>query len=106
MHCICTVYAQGSQGDSGDDEVARGDPAAAAAAAALVAKEDERIAAQFQEEMAGMRAQRQAATTVQAATRGKNVQLAASPAAAATEDEKAAIRAQRIAADSAYFNSA
>ena len=105
MHCICTVYAQGSQGDSGDDEVARGDPAAAAAAA-LVAKEDERIAAQFQEEMAGMRAQRQAATTVQAATRGKNVQLAASPAAAATEDEKAAIRAQRIAADSAYFNSA
>ena len=112
----CTIHAQESQGDSGDDEDARGDPAAAAAAAAaaLEAGEDERLAAQFQEDMTGMRAQRQAATAVQAATRGKNVRFAASPAgiaaasaaAAAAEDEKAALRAKRIAADSAFFNSA
>ena len=110
----CTIHAQESQGDSGDDEAARGDPAAATAAAALEAREDERLAAQFQEDMKGMRAQRQAATAVQAATRGKNVRFAASPAgiaaasaaAAAAEDEKAALRAKRIAADSAFFNSA
>jgi len=48
----CTIHAQESQGDSGDDEAARGDPAAApAAATALEAKEDERLAAQFQEDM-------------------------------------------------------
>ena len=67
--------------------------------------------------MKAIRAQRQAATMVQAATRGRSVRFAASPAgiaaasaaaaeaAEAAEAEKAAKRAARIAADKAYFNS-